>query len=80
MSERVLLDTAEAAEIVFNGKKSKNAIQRAVRLGQLPAVRIGGRIFFVESELRTWLRDQMAQSLTPSPPAPVDTMGTIRRL
>lgn len=44
-SERVLLDTTEAAEIVFNGKKSKNAIQRAVRLGQIPSCRIGGRIF-----------------------------------
>ena len=78
-SERVLLDTTEAAEIVFNGKKSKNAIQRAVRLGQIPSCRSGGRIFFVESELRAWLRDQMAASIAPTPDDQSGT-GTIRRL
>ena len=79
MSERALLDTTEAAELVFNGKKSKTAIQRAVRLGQIPAVRIGGRIFFVESELRAWLRDQMAASIS-SAPTSDDKPGMIRRL
>lgn len=78
--ERILLDTEEVAKIIFNGKKSKTAIQRAVRLGQLPAVRIGGRIFFVESELRAWLRGQMVQSVSPVVPEPDDIAGTTRRL
>lgn len=75
-----LLDAREVAEKIFFGKKTVQAIQRAVRQRQLPFVRIGNRVFFVESELRAWLRDQMATSITPASPASDDKPGIIRRL
>ena len=82
MDNQVLLDVREVAEKIFLGKKTVQAIQRAVRQRQLPFVKIGNRVFFLESELRTWLRDQMTASITPASPTPDDKpgTGTIRRL
>ena len=80
MSEQVLLDAREVAEQVFMGKKTVQAVQRAVRQRQLPFVRIGNHVFFVESELRAWLRDQMATSIVTSTPDDQSVSGTIRRL
>ena len=79
MSEQVLLDTAEVAKIIFGGRKTQQAVQRAARTKQIPSCRVGGRFFFVESELRAWLADQMSASVNPAP-TPDDKPGTIRRL
>ena len=77
--EQTLLDANEVANIIFGGKKTVQAIQRAVRKRQLPFVRIGKRVFFIESVLRNWLADQMAGSVNPAP-EPDEKPGTIRRL
>ena len=79
MENQALLDTREVAEKFFMGKKSVQSIQRAVRQRQLPFVKIGNRVFFVESQLRAWLADQMAISINPTP-ASDDKPGIIRRL
>lgn len=79
MDNQILLDTREVAEKIFLGKKSVQAIQRAVRLRQIPFIRVGNRVYFVESELRSWLVNQMSQSVSTTL-EPADNTATIRRL
>ena len=76
--ERRLLSPAEFAK-KFMDQKSVTAVHRAIRKGQLPAIRIGRLMFIDEDYFRDWVKKEMEKSVRGNGKN-ADNVDGIRRL
>ena len=57
--ERILLRPAEAAEVIA---VSRARVYQLLKTGDLPSIRVGGRLRVPIDELRAWVRGQASRN------------------